>query len=440
MKNPANIKATMSHSKPKEPHSPAQDTEIAVIGPGPVGCLTALAIAQSTAFELTLVGPKAELNQHQRDTRTTAFMGPSVTMLKNLDLWKDLKEQAAPLKRLHMIDDAGTLFRAPDCQFDAEELGLSSFAENIPNSALMTQLTQRLIDHPRINWLNTVAVTDIKIENQTQPGTITTKEGDQITAQVIIGADGARSLCRTKTGIKEHHWAYDQSAIACSFTHELPHHATSIELHRPTGPLTLIPLAPGKASLVWSLSPTEAEQIAKLNDKEFSKRLYEASHAMWGEITSVEKRAVFPIKGMKLEKFAANRIALVGEAAHVIPPIGAQGLNLGLRDAACLSDVLSAYESLNTDSKSWEDAYTAKRKQDIWSRTWIIDMLNKSLLLSFMPLKAARIAGLNAMKASQTLRQTLMQEGLTGGGTLPALMQAKEKAKNPASLNLNTTG
>ena len=400
---------------------PPHKTDIAVIGAGPVGLITALAIAKHTPFTVALIGPKPPENQQKKDTRTTAFMAPSVTMLKNLGLWDDLKPHAAPLKHLLMIDDAGALLRAPDCAFSAEEIGLSSFAENIPNTQLTEQLTNQVTAHPNITWQETAAVTDITL--QTNNALITTKEGLIHTATFIIGADGARSLCRSKTGIKEHHWSYDQSAIACSFTHEQPHNATSIELHRPTGPLTLIPLTPNRASLVWSLTPKEAESIAALSDKEFCDKLYETTHAIWGKITHAEKRAVFPIKGLRLDQYAAQRIALVGEAAHVIPPIGAQGLNLGLRDVACLIDSLTTITDLTNQADQLEQSYTNKRRQDVWSRTWVVDLLNKSLLLSFMPLKATRIAGLNAIKASQTLRQTLMKEGLTGAGKLPSLMQ-----------------
>ena len=279
---------------------------------------------------------------------------------------------------------------------------------------------------PNITWVKTQAVTAICPEQDHV--VIETQEGQSYKASLLIGADGRNSPARRASGIQETVWSYDQTAISCNFNHELPHNATSVEFHRPSGPLTLIPLKENHASLVWSLQPSQADEMIKLSTGEFCQQLEQTMHSIWGPITGAGKRVAFPIKGMKLDCFAAKRIFLVGEAAHVVPPIGAQGLNLGVRDVAYLVDSLKFQTDLNADINLLEAAYNKARQHDVWSRTMTIDWLNKSLLLSFLPLKFLRTAGLNAMNASQTLRKFLMNEGLGTSLDLPTLMQDKQKA------------
>jgi len=399
------------------------NSDISIIGQGPVGLITALALAQNTHHSLTIFGPIPSNETIAKDTRTTAFMLPSLTMLQNLGVWEQLSAHSAPLSALRMIDDCGGLMRAPNCYFCASELGQTAFAQNIPNQILNTTLIKEIQDHPNISWVDTKAVT--LIEPQDDHVKIQTQEGNAYKSHLTIGADGANSPSRKASGINTKQWSYDQSAIACSFTHELPHNATSVEFHRSSGPLTLIPLKEHHASLVWSLSPQKAQQIAALDETAFATKLYDTTQAIWGKITSVEKRVCFPIKGLKVEKFTANRIALVGEAAHVIPPIGAQGLNLGLRDSACLVHALSDQNTLNQDLTPFEDHYNQSRLFDVHNRTTAIDLLNKSLLLSFLPLKIMRTAGLNLLNTNKVLRNQLMQQGLGSTKNLPPLMQAQ---------------
>ncbi len=400
-------------------------TDLAIIGPGPVGLITALACAQETNFSISLFGPCPSNEQLENDTRTTAFMVPSLTMLDHLNLWPAIKKNAAPLEHLRMIDDCASLLRAPDCSFSAQELGLEAFAQNIPNKDLNQQLITMVTEHPNITWVETKAVTSICPEHDHVM--IQTQEGASYRSSVLIGADGRNSPARRASGIKEKVWSYEQTAISCNFTHEYPHNATSVEFHRPSGPLTLIPLKENHASLVWSLRPKQADEMIQLSTDQFSQQLEQTMHSIWGPITSVGKRVAFPIKGMKLDHFAAKRIFLVGEAAHVVPPIGAQGLNLGVRDVAYLVESLKSKTDLSADIHSLEAAYNKARQHDVWSRTTTIDWLNKSLLLSYLPLKILRSAGLNAMNASQTLRKLLMNEGLGTSLDLPPLMRQKQK-------------
>ncbi len=402
-------------------------SDIAIVGTGPIGLITAVSLARSGLHSITLFGPKPTPEQLESDTRTTAFMNPSVTMLKNCGIWHLCNENAAPLKQLVMIDDCGSLIRAPDCHFKASEIGLEAFAQNIPNRDLNQSLINLLSEHEQVNWIETTAVTTVTPAPSQKPdcATITTAENDIYKCLIVIGADGHNSICRNAAEIKTKRWAYEQSAIACSFTHSLPHNATSTEMHRKTGPMTLIPLKEYHSSLVWSLTPAEAEKIVKLNDADCSKVLFEYSQAILGDITSVEKRVAFPINGLSVEQFASNRIFLVGEAAHVLPPIGAQGMNLGMKDIAALVECLQNNSDLKKDTTSLELSFNQARSRDTNNRSFVIDMLNKSLLSSFLPLKAARTTGLNLLNSIKPLRQMVINTGLGQESSLPKLMQAE---------------
>ena len=394
---------------------------ISVIGTGPVGLISALALSKMTDFEITIFGPKLSNDILEKDTRTTAFMAPSIRLLDKCGIWKNCNQNASPLKHLRMIDDCGALIRAPECYFSAQELDMPFFAQNIPNSDLNKALIEMILNGNKITWAETKAVTNI--ENKAEEVLITTQEEKTYSADYCIGADGRNSICRQATSIETTKWDYDQTAIACAFTHSAPHQATSTEIHRTTGPMTLIPLKEYRSSLVWSLTPKEASRITALDDDEFSSLLFENSHAILGKITSVEPRKAFPITGLKLNKFAENRIALVGEAAHVIPPIGAQGMNLGLRDAAHLVDILKETPTNKVQISKITDTYNNARKTDIFSRTFVIDMLNKSLLLNNISLRSLRTTGLTILRNFKSMRQIIMQQGLGDEMSLPSLMK-----------------
>lgn len=426
--------------------------DIAIIGTGPIGLLSALSFSllkhqsrELAGLTIALIGQKPTPQQLERDTRTTAFMQPSLTMLENLGLLSDLTVNTAPLKALKMIDDTGGLFRAPDCYFNADELGLPYFALNIPNTELNKALLSKINAAKPITWIETDAVTQV---TQAQSNVeITTSDEMRIHTSLLIGADGRNSICRKATTIKTNDWAYDQTAIACSFTHKNPHAATSVEIHRPTGPLTLIPLKEHHASLVWSLNPATAQNLLEISDDKFISRLYEKSLGFYGPIEAIGKRVAFPIKGMSLDRLAEGRIALVGEAAHVVPPIGAQGMNMGLMDIASLFDcikergIFSQHDARFKDPAVLISLYNESRLADIQRRTTTIDMLNKSLLLSYFPMKATRMIGLAALKKSPTLRKYIMQHGLgspltalsnpNGDACLPSLMQNSTNQSSP---------
>ena len=253
--------------------------------------------------------------------------------------------------------------------------------------------------------------------------------GEQIEARLLVGADGRGSPSRLAAGISARTWDYPQTALACTFEHRRAHGGLSIEFHRPGGPLTTVPLVSlqgaNRSSLVWVEAPGETKRLAALDDPSFAKSLREALHGVLGAIGAVSARATFPLMGLRAEPMARRRTVLVGEAAHVIPPIGAQGLNLGLRDVAALHEVLVRAAGDDPGGPEVLRAYASVRRMDVWSRATAVDLLNRSLLSEQLPVQALRGFGLHLLSGVPPLRRALMRQGLAMDGDLPRLMRPK---------------
>jgi 2-octaprenyl-6-methoxyphenol hydroxylase len=252
-------------------------------------------------------------------------------------------------------------------------------------------------------------------------------------AQLVVAADGRNSIAPAAAGIAVRTWTYPQSAIVTSFGHTRPHNAIVNELHRRVGPLTTVPLPGLRSSLVWAEEPQEAQRVTSLDSSAFADLLEDRLQGVLGRISEVGPRALFPLSGSTAERMAARRIALVGEAAHVIPPIGAQGLNLGMRDAAGLAECAADAHASGQDVGGSEmlAAYQRVRGADVAARTAAIDLLNRSLLTDFLPLDILRGTAAHILANSNTLRRLLMQGGLGAAGLLPRLMRPNAPAASP---------
>jgi 2-octaprenyl-6-methoxyphenol hydroxylase len=395
--------------------------EVAVIGAGPAGLVTALALAR-LGVSVSIVSPPYDAARAATDRRTTALIGPSVDLLQNLGVWRHCAAGAAPLSAVRIADDREAIVRAPEVVFDARELGLESFGANIPNPLLLAALNAVADGCAGLARVTTTAVTGIEPGNSSVR--LTLAEGGSVTAKLAVAADGRKSIAPAAAGIAVRAWDYQQAAIVTSFAHTRPHNGTVNELHRRPGPLTTVPLPGPYSSIVWVEEPQEAHRIANLANDAFAELLEARLQGVLGAIHSLGPRLLYPLSGSHTERMAARRIALVGEAAHVIPPIGAQGLNLGLRDAAALAECVAEAQSLGQDIGGVEAlaAYQHARGGDVAARSAAIDLLNRSLLTDFLPFDVLRGAAVHALVNSSALRRILMHGGLGAAGTLPRLM------------------
>jgi 2-octaprenyl-6-methoxyphenol hydroxylase len=381
----------------------------------------ALALATS-GLQVALIGPAYDPGHAAQDRRTTAFLPTSLEMLKNLGVWRLCAGHAAALEGVRIVDDRGGLLRAPEVLFRAQELGLASLGANVPNSQLNSALCRMLGTSP-VCRIPTAAV--IGVAPRETHVDIELTEGGTVQARLAVAADGRGSITRRAAKISTRTWNYGQTAIASTFAHTRPHAGITTELHRRSGPLTTVPLPGNASSLVWVETPDEAARLVGLPDTTFAKELEARLKGLLGAISDVGPRASYPLHGLAAGRMGSNRVALVGESAHVIPPIGAQGLNLGLRDAAALAQHVGAARANGRDIGGPEmlDAYHAARVGDVLARTISVDLLNRSLLVDFLPVQALRGFGLHLLANIPSVRRLAMRGGLSAAGALPPLMR-----------------
>jgi 2-octaprenyl-6-methoxyphenol hydroxylase len=399
--------------------------EVAVVGTGPAGLASALALA---GLDLRVVAVGAAPSS--RDTRTAALFAGSITLLDNLGVGAVCRNDGEPITGIRIIDDMGALLRAPEVTFTAAEAGLERFGYNVANARLVEALRARARDLPHLTLVD-ANVREVVVDET--GAEVHLADGRTLAAKLVVGADGRQSLCRQAAQIPVKTWGYEQSAVACTFAHQRPHGGISTEFHRPAGPFTVVP-SPGRtSSLVWVERPEVAKELAVLDEAAFRQALERRLQGMLGAVGDIGPRGVFPLTGMAAQAAGRNRVALVGEAVHVIPPIGAQGLNLGLRDAACIADCVADALATGGDiaAPAVLEAYGRMRSTDIASRIWTVDLLNRSLLSSAAPVQALRGIGLHILKNVGPLRRLAIREGLGPSFIAPRLMQPQPSA--PAS-------
>lgn len=377
--------------------------DVAVIGGGPAGVAAAIALAEA-GVNTALIARRAPY----ADNRTTALLGDSVDFLEQLGVWSRCGDAAAPLLTMRLVDDTGRLIRAPEVRFSAQEIGLDQFGYNIENRALMTALEGRAQELPDLIRFDDEAATISPGENDV---TIRSGGGASLSARLVVGADGRQSLSRKAAGIEVSRRELDQAALTFNVAHSRPHRNVSTEFHTPQGPCVFVPLPGDRCSVVWVTSPKEAERLKALSDDELSAAAEAQSHSILGRLHVEAGRHLFRLAIERPRRFAQSRIALIGEAAHVLPPIGAQGLNMGLRDAADIVREAMA-EGHDPGAASVLDRYHSARRADVTSRTFAIDLANRSLLSEFWPLQSLRAAGLHLIGSIGPLRRIAMREGL----------------------------
>jgi 2-octaprenyl-6-methoxyphenol hydroxylase len=367
--------------------------DVVVIGGGPAGVAAAIALAE-TGASTALIARRAPYG----DNRTTALLGGSVDFLEQLEVWPRCKDKAAPLQTMRLVDDTGRLIRAPEVRFSCDEIGLDVFGYNIDNRALMTALEERAAELSALTRFDDEAET---ISPEDADVAIHTRDGKSLSARLVVGADGRQSLCREAAGIEVRRRELNQAAATFNISHSRPHRNISTEFHT-------------RSSVVWVAAPREAERLIALTDDELSEAAERQSHSILGRIAVEPGRHLFPLAIEQPRQFGQHRIALVGEAAHVLPPIGAQGLNMGLRDAADIADIVRQAMLSGEDPGSPRvlKGYDSTRRSDVASRTFAIDAANRSLLSDFLPMQTLRAVGLHLIGSIGPLRRLAMREGL----------------------------
>jgi 2-octaprenyl-6-methoxyphenol hydroxylase len=395
------------------------ETEVAVVGGGPAGLTAAIALAGAGLSTALVAGQPRRV-----DNRTTCLLAGSVAALAALGVWTRCSAQAAALRIMRIIDDTDRLWRAPEVRFEAAEIGLEAFGWNIENRHLVESLQMRAAEIPDLLRIDDDAsaldITDGDVK-------ISLAGGGILTTRLVVAADGRRSLCRAAAGIETDSRSYPQTALTFNLAHARPHRDISTEFHTAHGPFTLVPLPGRRASLVCVVAPDAAAQIEALTADALDTEIERRSHSILGKVTVEPGHGAFPLGIDTARAFAARRIALIGEAGHVIPPIGAQGLNLGLRDAATIAELAVAARRDGGDvgGPAVIDAYDRRRRADVKSRTTAVDLLNRTLLSDFLPAQGMRGLGLYVLDRIGPLRRVMMREGVAPRLSEPRLMRGE---------------
>jgi 2-octaprenyl-6-methoxyphenol hydroxylase len=396
--------------------------DITVVGGGLAGMVAAIALARG-GRQVAFVAPAARI-----DGRTTALMDQSIRFLDRLALWNAIAPSTAALSTMQIIDGTNRLLRAPTVAFHAAEIGLEAFGYNMPNAALLAALAAAVDAEGNITRLEATAST---IDIRDDGVTVTLESGETIPSSFVVGADGRSSMVREAADIGVRTWSYPQSAMVLNFSHSLPHRNVSTEFHTQSGPFTQVPLPGDRSSLVWVQTPADAAANAAKTLQDLSKLVEDRMQSLLGKVTVEAPPQVWPLSGMTAARFGKGRAALIGEAAHVFPPIGAQGLNLSLRDIIALAEILCDPQQQPIPSAAG-DRFDRKRRTDILSRTASVDLLNRSLLSDFLPVQMLRAAGLHVLASLPPLRNIVMREGIEPGrgvSLLPSFLREKLRRK-----------
>ena len=383
---------------------PSRTLQTIVVGAGPSGLLATCLLARR-GVSAGLVG-----NPFNPDPRTVALMMPALRWLEEAGVWPgDLRPDCAALVALKIVDDTGSLFTAPSLVFSAQEAGLAAFGWNLPLDRLVPAL---LAQARRLGV--TLIGGDCSAARCGEAAVDIEVAGVTWSAPLAIAADGRQSLLRPAAGIAGEAWSFDQVAIATRFQHSRPHRGISTEHHKAAGPCTTVPLPGGASSLVWMERPDRAARLMALDDPAFAAEIQAASHGDLGLVTSPGPRRLFAMQGVQARAMARNRVLLIGEAAHSMPPIGAQGLNTSVADAAAAASLVADAIAAGRDPGGPDvlSAYALARAGDVRIRLAAVSALNRSLLANSPLLDLARSLGLRAVASLPPLRRAAMRRGL----------------------------
>ena len=397
--------------------------DVIVAGGGPAG-LSAACLLNEQGVKTAIISPffPKKAPKGFRDPRTIAMMQPSVRLMEHLKLWPDVLEKcSSPLLKLRLLDDSGHSFDGSDVTFSSEELSNEPFGWNVP----LPELSLALLDKARSLGVEFITDEALSCPSRGDEIHVNTKKHGKFIAKAVIAADGRNSNLRKSAGIAVAKWSYDQFAIGAVFKHSGPHHDMSTECHKQDGPITTVPMPDNHSSLVWMVRPERKDHLMSLDDDAFATEIQRELHGSLGVISDVTDRKAFPMEGMNAMTYGKNRVFLIGEAAHVVPPIGAQGLNMSLRDGAMAAELIGDALAFNEDigSDSVLEKYDTARRRDVWPRQKAIDLMNRTLLSDMPAIHDLRAIGLKLVDKIKPLRDKVMHEGIAPETNLPRIMQ-----------------
>jgi 2-octaprenyl-6-methoxyphenol hydroxylase len=399
--------------------------DMVIGGAGFAGLALAIALREALGpeFSVTVADPALK-NEKSRDPRASAIAAAARRLFEAIGVWQAVETQAQPMLDMVVtdskVDDA---VRPSFLTFESEVKPGEAFAHMVENRLLVDALVAKA----KTLGIDLRATPVTRFDNRANAIHVSFADGATVAARLLVGADGARSQIREQAGIATHGWSYGQSAIVCTVAHERPHNGRAEEHFLPPGPFAILPLTGNRVSIVWTERTADAERYVALPDAEFHDELEKRFGLHLGDIEVVGPRRAFPLGLYTARTFIAERLALIGDAAHVIHPIAGQGLNMGLRDVAALAEAVTDAARLGLDIGAPDvlERYQRWRRFDTAMMGIATDSLNRLFSNRSDVLRLARDIGLGVVERMPPLKRMFIREAAGFTGDVPKLMKGE---------------
>ncbi len=408
---------------------PSFKAEIAIIGGGLAGLPLAVACAGAGISTVVIDREKpAAMVAEPFDGRSSAIAYGSQRVLDGIGVWRHVERAAEPILDIRVADQGSPLF----LHYDHRELGSEAapFGWIVENRVLRRALFERLKDLPDLVHLAPAAVETV--ERGAEGVTVRLAGGGTVSARLAVAADGRNSPQREAAQIRTLGTQYAQHAITCTVAHEQPHGGVAVEHFLPAGPFAILPMTDGpeghRSSIVWTERARLAPALMRLDKPDFDRELGLRFGSFLGQVASIGQHWSYPLEVRYAARMTDRRLALVGDAAHVIHPIAGQGLNLGIRDVAALAELIVDACRLGLDPGAADllDRYQRWRRLDTLALSAVTDGLNRLFSNDVAPLRLARGAGLALVNRAPPLKRLFMRHAMGIVGTLPRLVRGEQ--------------
>ena len=401
--------------------------DILIAGGSFAGMTLGLALAHEFGSEVSvvIVDRAHAATVDDRDPRASAISAGSRNLLIALDVWRHLDDIAVPVAAIELTDSSlqsGVRRRLLTYENTTRAGGQASWI--VPNARLTAVLEQAVARAPAIRVMRSVAILDLKAGPAS--AIVRLDDDSELSAQLVVAADGRRSAIREAAGIKSVHWGHDQTGIVTTITHESDHRNRAIQHFLPAGPFAMLPLKGGyRSSVTWSEKASEAKRILTLDDEAFLDEVDRRVAGRLGAVTLDGPRKSWPLETHLARSYIAPRVALVGDAAHGVHPIAGQGLNLGFRDVAALVECVAdaARVGLDLGNADALARYERWRRFDATVSTATFSGLNRLFSNDWALMRSAREVGLGLLDRLPIAKQALVTEAAGLSGELPKLLR-----------------
>lgn len=394
--------------------------DVLIVGGGPVGLAQALALVQSARGIRVGLVDRRPLSV-PRDNRASAIAAGVRRVFEAMGVWQKMLAESQPISAMRITDSGvGDLSRPLFLSFEGDVVPGEAFAHMVPNRVMGEVLLEAVAR--QITVIAPAELTGITSDNQL--ARLTLSDGRVLTAPLVIAADGARSALRDMVGIGVIGHDYGQTGLVTTISHALPHDGIAYEHFRPTGPFASLPLPGNRSSLVWTETTEKAQHFLGLDQTALALEIEDVMGSTLGAVTVDEPLMGFPLRLQIARDFIAPRLALIGDAAHVVHPIAGQGLNLGLKDVAALAEVVVDAIRLGLDHGTPEilARYQSWRRLDVSAMAMVTDQMNRLFSNDIAPVRALRDLGLGLVDRAGPVKSAMIRTAAGVGSNGPKLL------------------